>query len=67
MTTQHTTVEAAAGELMVSLEHVRRLVRLGRLKAYRPSPRKTLIITSSLKDYIDANNCIEQHPASHTD
>ena len=55
-TEKHITVGDAAKALLVTDEHVRRLVRLGRIKSFRPSPRKTLIVTASLKEYIDANN-----------
>lgn len=40
----------------VSHEWVRRLVREGKLTAYRPLPRKTHIVLSSLEALINENN-----------
>ena len=48
--------EAAARLGGVSHEWVRRLVREGKLEAYRPLPRRTQIILSSLEALINENN-----------
>lgn len=58
VTTQQTVSVAEAAHRLGGTSHdwVRQLVRAGRLKAYRPLPRKTRIVLSSLEALINENN-----------
>lgn len=50
------TVREAATMLRVSREYTHRLLRAGKLKANRTTPRKTLVTRASIEALIDESN-----------
>lgn len=50
------TVKQAAKELGISRMHVGRLIKQGKLEAFRPLPRKTMVSQRSIDALIKANN-----------